>query len=105
MAGLRNIHRKRQDWIRPAGKFSTPRRLIVADGQAIAPSTKPLVGGVVHRLADEVDAPITKAELSTLRMARAEAVPEVPVALGDAVGHAGNPVIGIALLGCFLLTS
>src|SRR6185295_13005123 len=80
-------------------------RLIIADGQAVTPSTQPLVRGVIHALADEVNAAVAKHKLATLGVSRAETPSEVPVVLGYAVGHAGDPVVGITLVGGFLLTA
>src|SRR5688572_23242516 len=83
--------------------LSRRARLVVADRQAVAASTQALVGGVVHRLTDEVNAAVAEDKLATLRVTRPEAMPQVPVALGHAVRHAGNAVVGITLVGRFLL--
>src|SRR5687767_11074825 len=79
--------------------------LIVANRQTITTPAQPLIRGVVHRLADEMDAAIAEHKLATLRMPRAEAPSEVPVALGHAVRHAGDTVVRIPLVGGFLLAA
>src|SRR6185436_7198127 len=82
-----------------------PCGLVIADRQAVSPSTQPLIRCVVHGLADEVDAAVAEHELSPLRVARTETPGVVPVALGHAVGHARDAVIRITLIGGFLLAA